>query len=150
MDLRPSTVVAHLRSDLGRKAVKYSMVSVVGVAITQVVIIVTHGLLGWPGTVSNVVAVTVSAIPAYILSRYWVWGKNDRNRLWGEIMPFWGMALAGLLLSTLFVAIVDNWTTSTLAVSAANLSAFGLLWVAKFVLLDRVLFDRGEPAPSPR
>jgi putative flippase GtrA len=120
------------------------MVSVVGVVVTQVMIVVTHAVLGWPGALSNFTSVTVAAVPAYLLNRYWVWKKTDRNRLTTEVLPFWGMTIAGLLLSTVFVAWIENLTTATWAVSAANLSAFGLLWVGKFFILDRLLFRRGE------
>jgi hypothetical protein len=77
-----------------------------------------------------------------------VWGKNDKNRFWTEIVPFWGMAIAGLILSTLFVAIATQWSDSTIIVSLANLAGFGVLWVAKFLILDEVLFKSQQPAEA--
>ena len=62
------------------------------------------------------------------------------------MLPFWGFTLAGLVLSTLAVAAVSSITTSGLAVSAANIGAFGVLWVAKFFVLDEVVFAAAAAA----
>lgn len=64
-----------------------------------------------------------------------------------EIVPFWGMALAGLIVSTGLVHVVSSWNDAAWAVSAANLSAFAALWAFKYVTLDRLLF--GSPAENP-
>jgi hypothetical protein len=64
-------------------------------------------------------------------------------------MPFWVLSFAGLVLSTIAVALTAAWTTGvhygspmiqTALLLVAHLSGFGLLWVAQFILLDRVLF----------
>ncbi len=91
---------------------------------------------------------TVTSIPSYFLSRYWIWGKNDKNRFWGEVVPYWGLAFAGLILSTVFVAVASQWSDSTIVVSLANLAGFGVLWVAKFLILDEVLFKAQAPAEA--
>ena len=127
------------------KALRYVSVSLFGTVTTQILLWFTHGKLGWSGVASNIFSVTVTSIPSYFLSRYWIWGKNDKNRFWGEVMPFWGLAVAGLILSTLFVAIASQWSDSTIVVSLANLAGFGVLWVAKFLILDEVLFKSQTP-----
>ena len=144
MDLGPRAIVQRFRG----KALRYVTVSIFGTVSTQLLLWFTHGKLGWSGVAANVFSVTVTSIPTYFLSRYWIWGKNDRNRFWGEVVPFWGLTLAGLLLSTLFVAIASQWSDSTIVVSLANLAGFGVLWVAKFVILDAVLFKTQAPAEA--
>ena len=57
-----------------------------------------------------------------------------------EIVPFWLFTLLGLAISTVLVLIVDHYTDRTWPVMAANISGFGLVWVAKFVFLDSVIF----------
>ena len=47
---------------------------------------------------------------------------------------------AGLVLSTVTVAAVSAVVASSAAVSAANIGAFGVLWVAKYFVLDGVVF----------
>lgn len=140
------------RSPLVGKLVRYSAASLVGVAVGQSCLFTFYEILDLPGVVANVLAVGISAIPAYLINRYWVWRKRDRNDLRREVIPFWGMAFAGLVLSSIAVAIVDDRTDSPLAVAVANLAGFGVLWVAKFIVLDKVLFaevgrDPAEPPP---
>jgi putative flippase GtrA len=144
MDLRPRAVIQRFRG----KALRYVSVSLFGTITTQILLWFTHAKLDWSGVASNVFSVTVTSIPSYFLSRYWIWGKNDRNRFWGEVVPFWGLAFAGLILSTVFVAVASQWSDSTIVVSLANLAGFGVLWVAKFLILDEVLFKTQAPAEA--
>ncbi|MGH9183694.1 MAG: GtrA family protein [Acidimicrobiales bacterium] len=133
-------LVAAARERLDCKPVRYSIVSAVAVVVTQVVLITTNGALGWPAVVANLAAVSAGCVPSYTLNRYWVWGKRGPNHLWREVVPFWVLALLGLAVSTLLVWLADRWWDSTVLVSAANLTAFGALWVAKYLLLDSLLF----------
>jgi putative flippase GtrA len=136
----PDTVAALPRQHLGWRAAKYAFVSLIAVAISQVVLLIGHGGFGWSAVMANVVAVSVGCVPSYTLNRYWVWGKRGRNHLVREVLPFWGLALVGLVFSTVAVAVADRWWDSTLLIAGANLAAFGVLWVAKFALFDALMF----------
>ena len=133
-----------MRRGLFGRLLGYSTVSAGTVVVTQAVLVVAYAVLEWPAVVANVVAVCVAAGPAYYANRRWVWSRTDRHSLTGEILPFWAYSLAGLGISSLAVALADRWWQSTVAVSAANLIGFGVLWAGKFILLDRVLFARPE------
>jgi putative flippase GtrA len=135
--------VRELIDRYGGKALRYSTVSLCGVAITQALIFLFFGVLDWGAAVSNFVAVMISSVPAYLLNRAWVWNKRDAHSFSREVVPFWGMAVLGLILSTIAVAIVDNYTDAAIFVSLTNIAAFGTLWVAKFIILEKVLF-KGE------
>lgn len=155
-----------LRSKELLKWVKYSCVSLVGVVTTQVILSLPYHSWHWTSVDANMAAVAISAIPAYLLNRAWVWGKTGSNSLTREIIPFWAFAFAGFVLSTLFVYLVEVHThvrlpggrlvtanhiphgvkvkgQSTLPVRAANLAGFGVLWVARFFVLDKLLFKTG-------
>jgi putative flippase GtrA len=129
----------------GGKALRYSTVSLCGVAVTQILIVVFLAI-DWPNWVANAVAVMISSIPAYMLNRQWVWNKRDSHSFSREVVPFWGMALLGLLLSTFAVWIVSDYTDAAIAVSLTNIASFGVLWVGKFFILEKVLFQ-GEHVP---
>ena len=135
-----TTPLATARATLDHRPVRYAMVSVVAVVVSQAVLLTTSGLLGWGPIASNVTAVAIGSIPSYVLNRAWVWGKRGRNHLWREVIPFWALAFVGLGFSTLLVALAHRWNEATWVVSAANLVAFGILWVAKYLLLDAILF----------
>lgn len=125
-----------------RKAMKYSAVSIIAVPITQVILLITHYGLEWSGVVSNLIAVGVTAVPAYVLNRYWVWGKTDKNNFKTEILPFWALTFLGLVFSTLFVAYVDRNFESAILVNVANAAGFGIVWVFKFFILDKAMFGK--------
>lgn len=95
---------------------------------------------------ANIVAVAVSTVPAYFINRYWVWAKKDSHSIKREVVPFWTMSFLGLLLSTLIVGAVDD-ADNRLLISAANMSGFAILWVAKFFVLDNFMFG-GGPATA--
>jgi putative flippase GtrA len=131
------------------RILRYSAVSAVSFPATQVVLIIGTQVFDWSGVVSNVVAVSLISIPAYILNRYWVWGKKDKNNLRTEVLPFWGITLLGLLLSTAFAWIADEAFPDTpLAVNVANAIGFGLVWVFKFFLLDSWMFGSSHHSLS--
>lgn len=139
-------VVEKFKGEYGQKAAKYAAVSVVNVVVGQSMLILANKVFGWTFVESNVFAVTVSAFPAYVLSRRWIWQKKGNNHFWKEVVPFWSIAFLGLGMSTAAAALASNISDSTLMLMFANLSAFGLLWVAKFFFLDKVLFtDHSEP-----
>ena len=122
------------------KPVRYSMVSVVAVGCSQAILIGCRAGLGWSPVTANVTAVAISSIPSYVLNRAWVWGKRGSHHFGREVVPFWTLGFLGLLLSTLFVHLAARWSDATVVVSGANLAAFGVLWVAKYLVLDGFLF----------
>src|SRR5437588_6105408 len=143
----PLDKVAELaRSHHGRKALKYSMVSVVAIACSQAILVGCHAVLGWSAVWSNVTAVTVSSVPSYLLNRAWVWGRKGSHDWLREVLPFWVFAFCGLGLSVVFVWLATKWSDATIVVSFANLSAFGILWIGRYIILDQLLFNAIEHA----
>lgn len=123
------------------KLVKYSAASVAGVITGQSTLLFCFLVLGFSAAISNVIAVTIGAIPNYLINRAWTFDKQGTHSFTREVLPFWSMAFLGLLLSTFTVAwAADRFDDSAIAVSIANTAAFGVLWVAKYFVLDRVLF----------
>lgn len=131
-----------------------------GVSVITTVVSVTTlaaatvglGLEAW---IANVLATAVATVPSYHLNRRWTWGKRGTSNLWREIAPFWALSFTGLVLSTVAVALSAAWLHGehlgeplhTVVILLAHLSGFGILWVAQFVVLERVLFaGRGTGA----
>jgi putative flippase GtrA len=133
-----------LRAQYGQKAGRYVAVSIFNVIFGQALLVMARVGFEWSFAWSNMFAVTVSAGPAYVLSRRWIWQKTGHNHFLKEVVPFWSMGFAGLALSTLFAWQAEQLSDATVVLMGANLSAFGILWVAKFVILDKVLFVTHE------
>jgi putative flippase GtrA len=151
--LSPRSLLAYTRTAGGKKMFRYSMVSVISVIVSQIVLFAAQSF--WSARTSNIVAVCVSAVPSYYLNRAWAWGKTGKSHLMKEIVPFWSLALLGLIFSTWaadFAETNAHHITSSdlgtrLIVNGAALAAFGILWVGKFFIFNRLMFAH-QPEPS--
>ena len=139
----------------GRKVLRYSLVSLISIAVSQSVLVVAFGMLHWTARVANVAACAVATVPSYYLNRSWAWGRRGRSHLWKEVVPFWALAFAGLGLSTwaadlgatLAGQAAASHAATTAIVMTASLLTFGVLWVGKFAILNALLFTE---RPQPR
>src|SRR5271168_4174908 len=128
------------------KLLRYSAVSCISTVTSLTVLGVLVGIFGVNAVVANVLATAVGTVPSFELNRRWVWFDHSQRSVLRQVAPFCSLSFAGLVLSTLTVRAVSARTIDlsrgwhTLAVEAANVSAYGALWVVQFVLLDRVLF----------
>ena len=122
-------------------AARYLAVSAVNVVNHQILLNLANSGWDWGGGVSNVFAAVISAIPGYLLSRYWVWEVRGSNSLRAEILPFWSLAIVGLVLSTAMAEAADRLLGSGLPVALASLAGYFIVWVLKFLILDRI-FER--------
>ena len=153
VDLSPRSLLARSRTPGGKKMVRYSLVSVISVIVSQIVLFVAQSF--YTARTSNIIAVCISAVPSYYLNRAWAWGKTGKSHLVKEIIPFWSLALLGLIFSTWAADyaesnahhITSSQLGARLIVNLAALAAFGILWVGKFVIFNRVLFAH-QPEPS--
>jgi putative flippase GtrA len=131
-----------LRASHGRLAGRYVLVSLWNTICHQVSLLVAYSGFGWSGGWSNVFAACVAAIPAYFLSRAWVWGRSGRHSFQREVLPFWLLALAGLLASTIMADLADRVFGRQIWINLGSLSGYFLVWILKFYLLDTMLFPR--------
>ncbi|MGH9085356.1 MAG: GtrA family protein [Acidimicrobiales bacterium] len=144
MDMSPAAVLDRVTGGRGALALKYSMVSVIGVTLTQTMLLIFVGVMGHDPTWSNLVAVMLCAVPVFLLNKWWVWSHDGKVSFRREILPFWVFTGAGLALSTLLVALAEEVSDSTALVMLASVGGFGVLWVAKFLFLDQVMFGHSE------
>jgi putative flippase GtrA len=127
---------------LVHKFFKYSMTSVVGVILGQSLILFFASGLEWSWGWANFWAVAISTVPTYYMSRQWVWQKSGKSSLYAEVIPFWAMTFLGLLLSTIAVVWLEHhYPDNHLLANLGNVIGFGVLWLAKFFVLDRLLFN---------
>ncbi len=130
--------VSDLGLGKGATATRYLLVSAFNFLGHQAFLFLANSVWGWSGGVANIFAACVMSIPAYLLSRAWVWEVDGRHDMRRQVLPFWAITLAGLVVSTLLAAIADRVFGAGIAVNIASLSGFFIVWVAKFFLLDRL------------
>ncbi|MGH1494012.1 MAG: GtrA family protein [Acidimicrobiales bacterium] len=117
--------------------------------ITSGINVVNHQLLlqiavrwwGWSGGAANAFAAMTAVIPAYLLSRYWVWDVQGKPSLRDELIPFWVIAAIGLVASTAAAELADRTFDAKIMISVGSLAGYLLVWVLKFIVLD-FLFKR--------
>lgn len=154
--MTPSALLERLQTPEGQKLFRYSMVSVIAVAVSTVVLVICSGLIGWSAVVSNTVATAVATIPSYELNRKWAWGKTGRGHLMKEVVPFWALSFISWAFSTVCVDVMEHFArhhhyshflrTGTVTVTAV--AAFGVLWIVKFIIINKLLFVHGEKVPE--
>jgi putative flippase GtrA len=141
-------VMARVREADFKKLAKFSAVSAVAFPLTQVMLLLFTNVFDWSAVAANVTSVSLLSVPAYILNRYWVWGKTDKNQFMTEILPFWIVTIIGLVLSTVLAHYAEMWWPhSPVAANLANTAGFGAVWIFKFLFLDKVMFGAHQHFP---
>ena len=131
----------------GKKMFRYAAVSVVSTIISFSLLGLFFGVFRlWSEVPDTVLANMIASVPAYYLNRTWSWGKTGRSHLTREVLPFWAMSIAGISLSILTASYAHHLSNAyhlhhfgrTVLVEGANTGAFGILWVLKFLLFNRL------------
>ncbi|NLV56982.1 MAG: GtrA family protein [Acidimicrobiales bacterium] len=153
MILTPRGILEHSRTDAGRRMIRYASTSLICVVLTQILIVVFYTGFEMKAEPANLAATMLISIPAYLLNKYWVWGKRGRPHLRREVIPFWTFTVAGWVLSTGMVALVSDHVGTphslvrTISVMVASIAGFGLLWVMKYLFLDKIMFGPRHHTP---
>jgi len=119
---------------------RYTVVSLLTVPTTQVLLVVLLAL-GTKPLIANFEAVILTSVIGYVLYVRWVWADRGVSGA-RERIVYWATILAGLVVSTLAITWARSLSPSPspFIYNAINLSAFGLVWVFKFIALDRFAF----------
>jgi putative flippase GtrA len=146
---------------VGPRFGKFVGASAVSTAISQLTLMGVYGLGGLDATLAGVCAFAAGAVPNFLINRRWAWRRSGTPPLVREVLPYLAVIVAGGLLSTGLITLADhllqpvlaNRGFRTLALDGVYVASYGLLFVVKFLILDRLVF-RGEPprevpAPEP-
>ncbi len=144
----PADLLALTRSPEGRKWIRYSLISAICVVISTVTLTVLVGLLGWSAFWASLTATGVATVPSYELNRKWAWGKRGKSHLWKEVVPFWTLAFIGLAFATWASVAAESYSHShklshglhTLVIGGAFIGSYGVLWIGKFMIINKLLF----------
>jgi len=148
-----SDVRAWSKSHQGRKLIRYSLTSVISTAVSFFSLLMIFGVFHLFGEVtSTVVANVIAILPSYYLNRSWAWGKTGKSHFRKEIVPFWSMAALGIFVSIFGAGLAkhlgNTWHLhhlgQTALVLAANVLSFGIFWVLKLLLFNRLFHSELE------
>lgn len=141
--------LARLVAGHGSKVLRYCGVSVVNVVVGQSILAFCLAVLDLSAIVSQFWSAMLSAIPAYILSKRWVWKQASSDSFRSEVLPFWVMAAIGLGFALIVVGLADRATDSTPVLMLSSLGAYGIVWVAKYLVLDQLMWKVTHPDVEP-
>ena len=134
----------------GKKVLRFTSVSVISTAVSFTSISVLYGFHLVKGVIwATVLGNLVATIPSYYLNRTWTWGRRGRSHFFTEIVPFWTMSFLGIGVSMLGAAWAKSqvhghhWShaVNTMLVSTTNLASFGLFWILKMMVFNRIFKD---------
>ena len=157
----------HARSDAGRKQLRYAGVSVVFVPLGQVLIQLLGAFVfkstdpvtgteevNW--VAASITSAAILTIPNFFANKLLVWKNTSRDNLRTQIIVFWVAAMLGVSFATGLTFLVDwmieshGWLEKV-AVFFAQLAGFGIVWLGRYVILDRWIFKvihHGEEPPE--
>ncbi|WP_245849301.1 GtrA family protein [Mycobacterium palustre] len=153
MDLSPSRRGGCASAADARKKLRYAVVSVVFVPIGQV-LVQAFGLWFNDYTVASLLQAAIIAVPNFYANRRFVWRVTSRENLRFQVLVFWLALMLGVALATLFTSLVECAMADRAmvyrgaAVFLAQLLGLGIVWVGRFVMLDKWLFRRTHKAPD--
>ena len=143
----PTDLVVDFVAENGGKLMRYFGVSAINVLSGQGLLAFALKVLDFNPVPAQFFAASISAIPAYILSRRWVWKQSGRDSFRTEVLPFWIMALVGLVFALGAIALVSRYTESVILLMLTSLTAYGVVWVAKYFVMDKLMWAH-KPSAS--
>jgi putative flippase GtrA len=155
--LLPAPVARKLRSEAGRRFMRFVPVSLGALAASQITLALLVGVAGISAGVAAFVASIVGAAVSYILSR-WAWERKGRPDLLRETLPFWVVSVGAWIFLSFISHEASLWShhmghshwEHVAVVNGAYFLANCFTFVARFVIFHYVLFashgDRAKAA----
>lgn len=153
MDVLPSSLLTFARTEETRKKLRYAGVSAVFVPIGQGLVQVLGVWLD-DYTTASLLAAAIVTIPNFFANKHLVWRVTSSGNLRSQVLVFWVAVMLGVLLATLFTYLVENVTVGQItlvrgaAVFFAQLLGLGIVWVGRFLILDKWLFKLAGGTPE--
>jgi putative flippase GtrA len=153
MGLSQLGLIVYSRTEGIHKKLRYAAVSVVFVPIAQILIQIL-GLWLHNYTAASLLEAAILTVPNFFANKHFVWRVTSRENLRSQVLVFWVAAMLGITLATLFTHLVENAmgdrtdVVRGAAVLVAQLLGLGVVWVGRFLVLDRWLFKLAADTPE--
>jgi putative flippase GtrA len=154
----PLAVRRKIRSEAGKRFIRFVPVALAALIASQITLAVLIGVTRVSAGAAAIVASMVGAAVSYLLSR-WAWERKGRPSLLKETLPFWAISVAVWIVLALTSHFAGVWATSmglghwqrVAVVNGAYLTANCLTFITRFLIFHYVLFaDRGAKARTAR
>ena len=137
----------------GGTFLRYAAGSVVAFGCSEIVLIGAYTLLGVGARTCAILAWLAGAVPNYVLNRRWAWRKQGRAAFLRETLPYWAITLGTAAFAVGATSLADGWVhrsvssrgEQSLLFGGVYFVAYGIVFVVKFVLFDKIVFSgRGK------
>ena len=137
-----------------RRFWRYALGSVIAFAASEIAFLAVYGSGSGSPQIATLWAFAVGIPVNYVLNRWWAWRRRGRPDLRREVLPYAVVIATSVAASAVGTAAVDTWLQSMalprqarIALVGATFAAInGGLFLAKYVLLDRLVFRPRPPA----
>ena len=132
---------------------RYALTSVAATVVSEVVLVVLYaGRVTGAGTAA-VIASLAAAVPSYFMSRFWIWPEADRDRRTRQVTLYFVVSVLSLVVSSVLTGLAGHIARGThlkhvIIVAVTYIGTYVLLWLAKFVVYQRLLFRSTAIAPA--
>lgn len=149
MLVSPSGLIAYARTEEARKKLRYAGASLVFIPLGQGLI----QLLGlWLDdyTTASLLVYAITTVPGFFIYKRFVWRDMSRENLHRQVVVFWAAVMLSVSLATLLTYLVQNAVTGQavlvrgVAVFCAQMLGLSVVWVGRYLMLDRWLSARSE------
>jgi putative flippase GtrA len=154
--LLPAPLRRKLRSEPGKRFMRFVPVSLAALASSQIALAVLVGLVGMSAGTAAFLASILGAGVSYVLSR-WAWERKGRPDLLRETLPFWVVSVAAWTFLSFASHEASLWSRHmghshwehVAVVNGAYFIANCITFVARFAIFHYLLFaNRGNKAKA--
>jgi putative flippase GtrA len=125
---------------------RFSVASVIATGISQVVLLVLYGFTALDAATASTIAFLAGSVPHFLMVRHWAW---PAGKLRSQLTTYLTVTLAGGVASIALTTLTE-WLVLPLlsagwhpvALTLSYLAASGPVFLAKFVVFDRVFASR--------
>jgi len=141
---------------------RYLWTTLAGVVANLTLYLLMARVVGIRAPIANLVAACLVIGPRFWLHKYWVWKHRSTEAIGREVAVHTGLTVVGLTLSTAVAAALEARNASAVQLAVGNVGAFGVVWVARFLVSHFYLFtpaqgsapeisgaERREPTTDP-
>ncbi len=150
-------VSSRLGSTAGRarswRWLRYLLTSGLSTVISEVALVALYAAGVTGATMAAVLATLVGTIPSYLISRYWIWPEADRRGVGRQMALYWLTTAASLVVSSLATGAAAAHAPAgrelhVLVAGTAYAGTYLVLWVAKYLIYQRLVFVGPRPHPA--
>jgi putative flippase GtrA len=141
-----------------RRFLRYSIGSISASIVSAVTLAFAFRGLGLGPEFASVAAFATGALVAFLVNRLWAWERRERPGMGKDFLKYAVVAIVTALIALACTTIADSYAKHAgltglvrlIVVEGAYFGSYAVTFVAKFVILDRFVFNASSRATRSR